>query len=208
MHTYLVLGQRPHLRENLVYGFFDAAFMDDTWTRHSTMAYVFFVGNSVVSWSSKKQTTLALSTTEAEYLSGTEATKEAIWIKAFLMSIGIPAQPLTPILLLGDNVGTNALSHNLEYHYRTKHIHGRQCFITEMVEAKLIKVDYISTTDMVANGMTKPLPRPAFCRFMDMLGLRTLQLGEVGLACVQIQGLQCRKCGLYFNSRNTLHKLL
>ena len=136
LNTYLVLGQRAATspaHTSPVCDFFDAAYMDDTTDRHSTMAYVFFVGNSVVSWSSKKQPTLALSTTEAEYLSGTEATKEALWIKAFLTSVGIPSEQLTPIQLMGDNAGANALSRNPEYHSRTKHIHGRQRFITEMV---------------------------------------------------------------------------
>ena len=61
---------------------------------------------------------------------------------------------------------------------------------------------------MVADGMTKPLPRPMFCRFMDMLGLKSMHLGE-GLHVVQVQlGLRCRMCGLDFISRNALHRHL
>ena len=63
---------------NVVEGYFDAAYMDNTNDRHSTMGYMFFVGGSPVSWMSKKQRVVALSTTEAEYLAGTEATKEAV----------------------------------------------------------------------------------------------------------------------------------
>lgn len=211
LNTYLVLSQRASTstaHKSLVYGFFDAAYMNDTTDRHSTMAYVFFVGNSVVSWSSKKQASLALSTNEAEYLSGTEAIKDALWIKAFLTSVGIPSEQLTSIQLMGDNAGANALSRNPEYHSCTKHIHGRQCFITEMVEAGYIQVLYVATANMVANSITKPLPRTAFCRFMDMLGLKPMYLGE-GLYVLQGQfSLRCRRCGLHFFSRNALHRHL
>ena len=66
------------------------------------------------------------------------------------------------------------------------------CIITEMVEAGYIQVVYIPTADMVADGMTTPLPCPAFCRFMDMLGLKSMYLGE-GLHTMQVQpGLRCR----------------
>ena len=71
---------------------------------------MFFVAGSPVSWMSKKQRVVALSTTEAEYLAGTEATKEAVWIRSFLQTIGVPREKILPIQLLGDNQGANALA--------------------------------------------------------------------------------------------------
>ena len=81
----------PKVTHSMVVGYFDAAYMDNTRDRHSTMGYMFFVAGSSVSWISKKQTVVALSTTEAEYLAGTEPTKEVVWIQAFLQAIGIPS---------------------------------------------------------------------------------------------------------------------
>ena len=79
----LVLGNVPRtpnetIPADVVCGYFDSAFMDNTHDRHSTMGYAFYCAGSLVSWSSRKQRTIALSTTEAEYLAGTEATKEVV----------------------------------------------------------------------------------------------------------------------------------
>ena len=123
--------------------------MDDTKDRHSTMGYAFFCGSSLVSWSSKKQCTIALSTTEAEYLARTEAAKKSIWLEQLLSCLGTKGAK-NPVTLYRDNQGANALAYNPDYHSRTKHIHGRQRFITEMVEQKVIQVSYIPTvTDSV-----------------------------------------------------------
>ena len=96
----LVLGKRSIKTGGLV-GYFDAAYMDDSKDRHSTMGYIFFYCHSAISWAWKKQHTVPLSTTEAEYLAGTEATKESIWITAFLEDIG--EKVLGPVKLLVDN---------------------------------------------------------------------------------------------------------
>lgn len=154
-------------------GYFDAAYMDNTFDRHSTIGYMFFYKSSLISWASKKQHTIALSTTEAEYLAGTEATKEAIWITSFLKGVGDPVNTTTQ--LLGDNQGANALAANPEYHARTKHIHGRQRFLSEIVEKAIIKVKYVPTRDMLADILTKPQPQEAYERFVNLIGLKTME---------------------------------
>ena len=83
---------------------------------------------------SKKQKVVALSTKEAEYLAGTEAAKEVVWILAFLQAIGIPRGNIVPIHLYEDNQSANALAKNPDYHIRNKHIYGKKRYITEMVE--------------------------------------------------------------------------
>ena len=105
MNTKLVLGvnHQPEVPRNVICGYFDSAYMDNSVDRHSTMGYAFYYAGSLVSWSSRKQRTLALSTTEAEYLAGTEATKEAIWIQQFLLAIGAKKDELYPAALYGDN---------------------------------------------------------------------------------------------------------
>ena len=189
-NTSLVLGKRPS-NDPLV-GYFDAAYMDDTTDRHSTMGNIFFYHGCAVSWASKKQQTIALSTTEAEYLAGTEATKESVWIAAFLDGLGVT---IGPVKLVGDNQGANALALNPEYHARTKHIHGRQRFISEMIEQKKITVAYIPTKDMIADILTKALPRESYERFMQLIGLQ-----------LDASTAACKKCGEIFRSRNDLHR--
>jgi len=73
---------------------------------------------------------------------------------------------ILPMQLRGDNQGANALTKNPEYYAKTKHIHGRQHFITEIVEQGQIVVEYIPTTEMIADTLTKPLPRDIYKRFM------------------------------------------
>ena len=167
------------------------------------MEYAFFCAGSLVSWSSKKQQTIALSTTEAKYLAGTEASKEAIWIQQFLQAIGIQSANVYPAKLYGDNQGANALARNPEYHNKTKHIHGRQRFITELVEQETITVSYIPTRNMVADTLTKALPKDQYWRFMRMLGLQTSKSEMIG---VMVQsGHTCRQCGQEYKSRNKLY---
>lgn len=189
----------------LVVGYFDAAFMDDTGDRHSTMGYAFYCAGSLISWCSRKQRTVALSTTEAEYLAGTEATKEAVWIQVFLTSLGLDKSKLEPVLLLGDNQGANALTKNPEYHSRTKHIHVRQRFITEMWECGKIDVKYVATSAMVADVLTKALPRDAYWKFFGLLRL-SVERRRLLVAMEEVR--MCAECGKGFQTGNQLHKHL
>ena len=174
----LVLGNVPRTPDetipaDVVCGYFDSAFMDNTHDRHSTMGYAFYCAGSLVSWSSRKQRTIALSTTEAEYLAGTEATKEVVWLQQLMRALGVTSG-IYPTTLYGDNQGANALARNPEYHGRTKHIHGRQRFITEMVEQGIIRVLYIPTCNMVADALTKALPRDRYWRCMKLFGIHVV----------------------------------
>ena len=191
IHTSLILGKRSD-NDPLV-GYFDAAYMDDTTDRHSTMGYMFFYHGCAVSWASKKQQTIALSTTEAEYLAGTKATKESVWIAAFLGALGVE---IGPVKLVGDNQGANALALNPEYHARTKHIHGRQRFISEIIEQKKRTVSYIPTRDMIADILTKALPRESYGHFMQLIGLQLDVSADT----------TCLRCGETFRSRNDLYR--
>jgi len=102
--------------------------------RHTTGAYIFLGGQLPVSWSSKKQATMALSSTEAEYMAVTQATKEAIWLR-FLISEILDRQykNLPSITIFADNQGCIALAHNPEYHAGTKHIDIEHHFVREKV---------------------------------------------------------------------------
>ena len=186
-------------QNKLVVGYFDAAYMDNTQDRHSTIGYMFFISGSPVSWMSNKQRVVALSTTEAEYLAGTEATKEAVWIQTFLQAIGIPRESILPIQLYGDNQSTNALAKNPEYHVRTKHIHGKQKYITEMVEQGVIGVTYIPTTCMIADTLTKALPRTKYEDHMRLMRVWCIK---------ENKDKTCWTCAFMCESKNGLHRHL
>jgi len=132
--------------------------------RKSISGYVFTLAGGAISWSSKKQATTALSTTEAEYIALVQAAKESIWIQGLLDELGYTVTNSN--LIYGDNQGSIALANNPEYHARTKHIDIQYHFIRECVQNNKIDLKYCPTSDMVADGMTKALARE---RHMDLL---------------------------------------
>jgi len=120
-------------------------------------------------WSSKKQSTTALSSTEGEYIALTHAAKEAIWVQQFLGDVLFP--PYLRTTILGDNQGALALAVNPAFHARTKHIRVRQHFIRECVDAGDIDLEYIPTALQLADIFTKGLPIIKFEKFVQELGL-------------------------------------
>jgi len=139
---------------------------------------------SAVSWSSKRQPSVALSSTEAEYIALTQATKEAIWVSrliAELQTIPInpttedtteestPQKPATKIFV--DNQGAIALAHNPEFHARTKHIAIQEHYVREKVTTGEIELEYLHTGDMIADCLTKNLSRDKVNRFRAEMGL-------------------------------------
>jgi hypothetical protein len=135
----------------------------------SVTGYAFLLAGGAISWQSKRQKTVALSTVEAEYMATTEAVKEAIWWRSFLSGLGYDTT--RPTTLHSDSQGSIALAHNPEHHARTKHIAIRYHFIREHVADKTIDLTFVGTADMVADLFTKALDRVAYERGAHQLGL-------------------------------------
>lgn len=159
-----------HSGEDLV-GWTDADYAGVADGRKSTGGYLYTFLGGPVSWASKRQTAVALSSTESEYMAMTEAAKEATWLQRFTAELGI-RQKDRPVLLHADNQGAIALCTNPEFHRRTKHIDVAWHYIREVVIEGRINVDYVSTKDMVADGLTKALPAPPFRRYIENAGMR------------------------------------
>jgi Reverse transcriptase (RNA-dependent DNA polymerase) len=136
-------------------GYCDADYAGDVDTRKSTTGYVFIVNGGAISWNSKRQPTVAASTTEAEYMAAASATKEGLWLRKLFTSLGIP---LTATDINCDNQSTIKLLKNPIFSVRTKHIDVAHHFARERVQRKEVMFNYIPTAEMAADIMTKVLP--------------------------------------------------
>lgn len=150
-------------------GYTDSDWAGDKDTRRSTSGYVFSLGSAPISWSSKRQPTVALSTCEAEYTGQTQAAKEAVWLKSLLSQLTGDNQYLKSVVIYGDNQGAIALAQNPRFHARTKHIDIQNHYVRESIASKQVALKYIPTESQVADGLTKPLPRDSFQVFRKAL---------------------------------------
>jgi hypothetical protein len=153
-------------------GYSDADYAGDIETRRSTSGYLFSLGSAAISWSSKRQPTVALSTCEAEYIAQTQAAKEAIWLQRLIQELITTVA--TPPIIYCDNEGAVALSKNPEFHSRTKHIDIQWHFVREKVAEGRIELQRVSTANQAADGFTKGLPRELFTKFRQVIGLEAV----------------------------------
>ncbi|CAL2268742.1 unnamed protein product [Prunus armeniaca] len=137
--------------------------------RKSNSRHVFFLGSKVISWSSKKQSTVALSTAEAEYISATSAACEAVWIRRIL--VDLRQEQNTPTKLYCDNMSTIAMTKNPVFHSRSKHIELRHHFIRKLVEDGEIELKFYGTNEQIAYVFTKALPKEKFYYFRERLNV-------------------------------------
>jgi hypothetical protein len=136
---------------------------------------VFQIQNNTISWCSKRQTSVSRSTTEAEYIALSTACQEAVWLRRSLSDIHGLKQDV-PSTIFEDNQGAIELSKNPKFHNRTKHIDVSFHFIREQVNRNIVCVQYCRTENMLADVMTKVLPKAkvSFERFRDMMGVKDI----------------------------------
>ena len=159
------------LHEELV-AYSDSDWAGDQDDRHSTSGCLFVLAGAAINWLSKKQATVALSTAEAEYIALSATAQEVTWLRRLLGDLG--ATPAAPTEVMEDNQGAIALGKNPVNHARTKHIDIRYHYVREAVEDGLISLTYCPTKEMVADLLTKPLPRGQFEILRSRMGLCNL----------------------------------
>ena len=123
-----------------------------------------------ISWLSKKQAVVALSTSEAEYVALSSATQEAVWLRKLLISDLQVTSP-EPTMLMEDNQGAISIAKNPVAHSRTKHISIRYHYIREAVQEGIVNLCYCPTEQMIADLLTKPLPKERFKMLRDAMGM-------------------------------------
>jgi hypothetical protein len=153
---------------NQVVGYVDSDFAGDHDKRRSLTGYVFTLSGSAISWKATLQATVALSTTEAEYMAIAEAVKEALWMRGILCELGI-AQGVTSVFC--DSQSAIHLTKNLMYHERTKHIDVRYHFVREIISQKQVEVKKVGTADNPADMLTKPVSVAKFKHCLGLVGI-------------------------------------
>jgi hypothetical protein len=155
-----------------LHGYVDADWASDINDRKSTSGYVFTLAGGAVSWSSKKQSSVALSSTEAEYIAGAHAAKEVVWLRRLLSELG--AGTNDPTIVHMDNQSAMTIARNPEFHDRTKHIEVRYHFLRQKVESEELELEYIPTGEQIADVLTKGLCREKHLKFSEGMGIRRL----------------------------------
>jgi len=154
-------------REGLV-GYVDSDHAADLDKRRSLTGYVFIVGGCAVSWRACLQSTVALSTTEAEFIAVCDACKEAVWLKGLYAEF---SRDTSCINLFCDSQSAIHLTKDQMFHERTKHIDVKYHYVREVVAEGRLKVCKISTHDNPADMMTKPVPVAKFELCSSLVGI-------------------------------------
>ena len=156
---------------NDLVGYADSAYANSARSR-STTGHVFMIDGTPITWASRKQSVTAQSSTEAEYMAVSEATKQVIWIRHFLYSIGKGSvYHGAPTTICEDNQGAIKIADNPINHPKTKHIAVRYHAIRDHISNGEVRLQHLPTDQMVADGLTKATNHATQGRLVDDLGL-------------------------------------
>ena len=152
--------------------YIDSDFQSDLDFRKSTSGCVFTLGGGAISWRSIKQSCIADSTMEAEYVAACEAIKEAIWLKKFLSDLDVMRMEQVPITLFGDNSRVVAQSKDPRNHKKGKHIERKYHIIRDIIAHGDVVVAKIESANNLAEPFTKALPQRTFESHLKGMGVR------------------------------------
>ncbi|KAK1680846.1 hypothetical protein QYE76_041694 [Lolium multiflorum] len=160
-------------QELVVTSYTDASWNTDPDDSKSQSGYVFILNGAAVSWASSKQCTVAKSSTESEYIAASEASSEAVWMKRFIVELGVVPSALDPLVIYCDNMGAIANAQEPRSHKRLKHIKLRYHSIREYIEDGEVKICKVHTDLNVADPLTKALPRAKHDQHQNAMGVST-----------------------------------
>ena len=159
---------RPAVKTGEVEVFSDADFAGEPSTRRSVSGMVSMYSGGAITWMSRRQQCVSLSTTEAEYIAVSEAGKEAVWLNRLLG--GITSLNSVPTLMC-DNASAIKLAMNGEFHKRSKHIDVRHHYVRDLLKAGQVSMKFIPSKNQIADICTKPVTRATFVILCKLLGM-------------------------------------
>ncbi|EDN07098.1 conserved hypothetical protein [Histoplasma mississippiense (nom. inval.)] len=171
-------------KKEMIGGLSPVAYSDSDWAGadpqyKSTTGYIILLNGSPISWRSQRQTSVAKSTTEAEYIAASEAACEVIWLNDMLFDAGlVEGKAKVCSHLRVDNKGAIDLAKGESLTRRSRHIEIRYHILRDLVEKGEIMMEHVGSTANIADGLTKPLARPAFEEFVKRIGL--MEIGKKG----------------------------
>lgn len=158
--------------DTMLVGYADANWAEDRSDRKSNSGYIFFVFGMPVSWTCKKQSCVALSSTEAEFISLSEACKEAVWLRRLLNDFNQHLN--TPTVIFEDNQSCLKLIQDEKLSNRSKHIDTKCYFVKDHVQRKDVLCEYCPTEFMLADMLTKPLAAKRLEYLREECGLKEI----------------------------------
>ncbi|XP_031116789.1 uncharacterized protein LOC116020454 [Ipomoea triloba] len=165
----LFYSSNPHIK---LQGFSDSDWATCTESRKSITGYCIYLGNSLISWKTKKQATISRSSSEAEYRALASTTCEIQWLIYLLTDLKVEVN--NPVALFCDNTSAIAIGENHVFHERTKHIEIDCHVVRQKVQEGVIKLLGINSHNQIADGFTKALSKPLFDVYHAKLGLQDL----------------------------------
>jgi hypothetical protein len=159
--------------ENLFHGFSDAAYANQD-DNKSISGYVFLVSGGAITWKSKKQTIIALSTTESEYVALSEASHEASWLRNLYGELGFIQK--SPTLIKGDNEGSISMTHNPQFHVQSKHITLQHHWVHDLVNNKVLDIQSCRNPEQTADVLTKSLLKLKYVQHTEEMGVLPLDI--------------------------------
>ena len=154
-----------------VTGYSDADFANCLDSRKSTSGFVFMLAGGAISWKSAKQSLIASSTMEAEFVACFEATNQALWLRNFISGLGVVDSIAKPLKIFCDNTAAVFFSKNGKYSSGSKHIEIKYLVVRERVQKQQVSIENLSTTMMIADPLTKALQCKIFKEHVLRMGL-------------------------------------
>lgn len=158
----------------VIEGYTDANWISDIKDSRSTSGYVFTLGGAAISWKSSKQTVIARSTMESEFIALDKCGEEAEWLRHFMEDIPEWSKSVTAICIHCDNTSGIGRAQSTMYNGKSRHIRRRHKTIRQLISTGVITIDYVKSKDNIADPLTKGLSRDAVYKSSRGMGLKPL----------------------------------
>ncbi|GJX73513.1 retrovirus-related pol polyprotein from transposon TNT 1-94 [Tanacetum coccineum] len=159
----------------VIEGYSDANWISDIKDSRSTSGYVFTLGGAAISWKSSKQTVIAKSTMESEFIALDKCGEEAEWLRQFVEDIPRWPKPVIAISIYCDSQSAIGRAHSIMYNGKSRYIRCRHNSIQQLLSTRVISVDYVKSKDNIADPLTKGLSRELVSKLSKGMGLNPLK---------------------------------